>query len=370
MRVQVVDPSAFTPPYDHQLCAALARAGADVEFVTSRFLYGPVPDAVGYEVTEHFYRRTAKRGLDARGRMALKLAEHVPDMLRYRRHARDADVVHWQWLTVQPLDVHLLAPKRPRVLTAHDVLPREPRPGQVAATRRLVNRMDAVVVHSEHGAERLRDELGAGADRVHVIPIGAYEYLQSLPHEEPLPPELAEVEGPVVLHFGLMREYKGIDLLLDAWAGVEGAELWIVGMPRIPLEPLQEAAKRAKAPVRFVPRFVTEPEIPAYFRRADLVVLPYREIDQSGVLYTALAFGNALLLTDVGGFGEVAALGAAELVPPEDADALRASMQRLIEDPDERARLAEGARQAARSHYSWDEVAGRTMALYKELLGR
>ena len=212
-----------------------------------------------------------------------------------------------------------------------------------------------------------------------------------------------------------MREYKGIDVLLEAWAGVEGAELWIVGMPRIPLEPLQEAAKRAKAPVRFVPRFVTEPEIPAYFRRADLVVLPYREIlwivgmpripleplqeaakraqapvrfvprfvteaeipayfrradlvalpyreiDQSGVLYTALAFGNALLLTDVGGFGEVAALGAAELVPPGDADALREAMQRLIDDPAAAEELARSAQQAARSHYSWDEVAKRTL---------
>src|SRR2546422_4380010 len=152
MRIQLVDPSAFTPPYDHALCAALARAGADVELVTSRFLYGPVPRGEGYEVTEAFYRRTGRRRRDARGRMALKLLEHVPDMLRYRRHARAADLVHYQWLTVQPLDVHLLAPVRPRVLTAHDVLPREPRPGQVAATRRLARRMDAVVVHSEHGA--------------------------------------------------------------------------------------------------------------------------------------------------------------------------------------------------------------------------
>ncbi|MEA2273325.1 MAG: hypothetical protein QOI98_2033, partial [Solirubrobacteraceae bacterium] len=58
MRIQLVDPSAFTPPYDHALAAALARAGADVELVTSRFLYGPVPRAEGYRVTELFYRRT------------------------------------------------------------------------------------------------------------------------------------------------------------------------------------------------------------------------------------------------------------------------------------------------------------------------
>src|SRR5437763_8769756 len=183
MRIQLVDPSAYTPPYDHSLAGALARAGADVELVTSRFLYGPVPREDGYRVTEAFYGLTARRGLHSRGRLALKLAEHVPDMLRYRRHAEQADVVHWQWLTVQPLDVHLLARKRPRVLTAHDIVPREPRPGQLAATRRLVNRMDAVIAHSEHGAARLREELGVDPARVHVIHHGAFDYLARPPDE-------------------------------------------------------------------------------------------------------------------------------------------------------------------------------------------
>jgi glycosyltransferase involved in cell wall biosynthesis len=370
VRIQLVDPSAFTPPYDHALAAALARAGADVELVTSRFQYGPVPRGEGYAVREHFYRRTTARPVEARGRMPLKLAEHVPDMLRYRRHAEAADLVHWQWLTVQPLDVRLLAPKRPRVLTAHDVIPREPRPGQVAATRRLAERMDAVVVHPEHGAARLRDELGLDPARIRVIPHGAFDYLTRLEHTEALPAELAAVEGPVVLLFGLLRPYKGIDVLLDAFRGVSGAELWIVGMPRMPLEPLREAAARVGATVRFVPRFVTDPEIPAYFRRADLVVLPYREIDQSGVLYTALAFGTPLVLTDVGGFSEVAAHGAARLVPPGDAAALGAALQELIDDPDERARLAEAAQRAAAGPYSWDGVAERTLDLYRDLLGR
>ncbi|HEX8053715.1 MAG TPA: glycosyltransferase family 4 protein [Thermoleophilaceae bacterium] len=369
MRIQLVDPSAFTPPYDHALAAALARAGADVELVTSRFQYGPVPRGDGYRVTEHFYRRTAARGLDARGRMALKLAEHVPDMLRYRRHAEAADVVHWQWLTVQPLDVRLLAPKRPRVLTAHDVIPREPRPGQIAATRRLAERMDAVVVHSEHGAARLRDELGLAPERIHVIAHGAFDYLTRLPEETPLPAELAAVEGPVVLLFGLLRPYKGIDVLLEAFREVSGAELWIVGMPRMPIEPLRAAAARVGATVRFVPRFVTDPEIPAFFRRADLVVLPYREIDQSGVLYTALAFGKPMVLSDVGGFGEVASHGAARLVPPGDPAAVAAALNELLADEGERARLAEAARRAADGPYSWNRIANRTLDLYRELLG-
>lgn len=369
MRIQLVDPSAFTPPYDHALAAALARAGADVELVTSRFQYGPVPREEGYRVSEPFYRRTAARPLEARGRMALKLAEHVPDMLRHRRHAETADLVHWQWLTVQPLDVWLLAPKRPRVLTAHDVIPREPRPGQIAATRRLVGRMDAVVVHSEHGAARLRDELGLAEDRIRVIPHGAFDYLTRQPEERPLPPELAEVEGPVVLFFGLLRPYKGLDVLLEAFRELRGAELWVVGMPRMPIEPLREAAARCEATVRFVPRFVTDPEIPAFFRRADLVVLPYREIDQSGVLYTALAFGKPMVLSSVGGFTEVAGEhGAGRLVPPGDAGALAAALEDLLGSDSDRARLAEAARAAAAGPYSWDGIAERTMALYRELL--
>jgi glycosyltransferase involved in cell wall biosynthesis len=368
VRVQVVDPSAYTPPYDRALSAALARAGADVELVTSRFAYGDVPAADGYRVNEMFYRRAGRFGAADRGRFATKLAEHVPDMLRYRRHARTADVVHWQWLTVQPVDAFLLPPGPPRVLTAHDVLPREPRPGQIGATKRLLDKMDAVVVHSQHGSTRLQGELGLDAERIHVIPHGAFDYLTRLPAERPLPAELAAVEGPVVLFFGLLRPYKGIEVLIDAFNDIEGAELWIVGMPRMPLEPLQELAAGIRGRVRFVPRFVDDSEIPALFRRADVVALPYREIDQSGVLYTALAFGKPIVLTSVGGFEEVAAKGAARAVPPNAPRELAAAIQELLDDDDARARLASAAAGAAAGEYSWDSIAQQTMRLYRALV--
>jgi glycosyltransferase involved in cell wall biosynthesis len=368
VRVQVVDPSAYTPPYDRALSAALARAGADVELVTSRFAYGDVPSADGYRVSELFYRRAGRFGAGDRGRFPTKLAEHVPDMLRYRRHARAADIVHWQWLTVQPVDAFLLPPKRPRLLTAHDVLPREPRPGQIGATKRLLERMDAVIAHSQHGAERLRGELGLDPATVHVIPHGAFDYLTELPDERPLPPELAAVEGPVVLFFGLLRPYKGIDVLIEAFNDIGGAELWVVGMPRMPIEPLRELAAEVRGRVRFVPRFVDDAEIPAFFRRADIVVLPYREIDQSGVLYTALAFGRPIVLTDVGGFSEVAAQGAARAVRPNAPVELAAAIQQLLDEPAERERLAAAAVSAASGEYSWDSIAQRTLNLYRALL--
>jgi glycosyltransferase involved in cell wall biosynthesis len=364
VRVHVVDPPAYTPPYDRSLSAALARAGADVTLVTSRFAYGDVPPAEGYAVDERFYRLgSAPPG--SRRRSAARLVQHVPDMLRYRRAAREADVVHFQWATVQPIDERLLPRDRPLVITAHDVLPREPRPGQLRAQRRLYDRADAVVVHSHHGRERLVVDLGVPPERVHVIPHGAFDYLEQLPQEEPLPPELADVEGPVVLFFGLLRPYKGIDVLLEAWRGIGGAELWVVGMPRLPLKSLRA---RATPSVRLFPRFVPEAQVPAWFRRADLVVLPYREIDQSGVLFTALAFGKPLLLTSVGGFPEVAETGAAELVVPGDSSALHIALRRLLDDPGRREALAAAAREAAATTYSWDGIAVRHLELYESLL--
>ena len=224
------------------------------------------------------------------------------------------------------LDAHLLPPTRPRVMTAHYILPPKPEPRQAARARRVFERMDAVVAHSEHGAARLRDEVGLDPARVRVIPHGAFDYLTRLPEEAPLPAELEGAEGPVILFFGLLRPYKGIETLLEAFRRVEGAELWIVGNPRMDLAPLRALADQAPGRVRFVTRFVEDAEIPAIFRRADLVALPYLDAEHSGVLYTGLAFGKPLVLSAVGGFPEVAATGAGRLVAPGDAGALAGAL--------------------------------------------
>jgi glycosyltransferase involved in cell wall biosynthesis len=148
---------------------------------------------------------------------------------------------------------------------------------------------------------------------------------------------------------------------------VTGAELWIAGRPMMDLAPLRAMGGDG---VRWVPRFVSDGELATLLERADVVVLPYartQRFDQSGVLATALAFGKAVVLTDVGGFSEVAATGAARLVAPGDPSALGAALTALVTDPPERERLGAAALAAARGPYSWEAAARATLALYERV---
>ncbi|MDQ5895529.1 MAG: hypothetical protein QG596_1790 [Actinomycetota bacterium] len=385
VNVKLIDPSAFTPPYDRALAAALAAEGAEVELITSEFTYGPVPEPVGYQVSCDFYRR-----ISPRFRRLSKALGHVPEMRRLRRKiesAPAATVTHYQWLTMPRLDQHLISDRRPRVMTAHYILPPDPTAKQVKHASKVFGRMDAVIAHSQLGAARLVDEIELDPEQVRVIPHGTFDYLTRLPEEKPLPPELEppaahtgeeQPRPPVILFFGLLRPYKGLDILiraaeqLAAESGETPPELWIVGNPRMNVDELKAAASKLPLEVRWLTRFIEDPEIPAIMRRADVLVLPYLDGEQSGVLYTGLAFGKAMVVSDVGGIGEVAREhGIARLVPPGDADALGRELSELTRGDGAaaaREALAARSRAAAEGPFAWDEIARQTLRLYDEVL--
>ncbi len=373
MRVDLVDPPAYSPPYDHALAAALARAGASVRLVTSRFAYGQAPEPDGYTREEFFYRH-AVGSAGSRRRAVAKRAEHLSDMARYRTQARHAaDVVHFQWLTVPRLDLHLL-PRQPLVLTIHDPLersqpPRALRPARTPRTlgrtlnARDFERVDAIIVHSQYAREQVVAQHNLDPARVHVIRhgvLGAHALAGALP------PELRDDGSPVVLTYGLLRPYKGVETLLKAWHGIAGAQLWVVGRPMMDISGLLAAAPPG---AQLVPRFIAPQEEAALFERADVVALPYERSERfgfSGVLATALGHGKAIVLSDIGAFAELSE--AADLIPPGDPDALHAALAELIADPGARDRLEQAASRAAAEVYSWEAAAAQTLALYETIV--
>jgi glycosyltransferase involved in cell wall biosynthesis len=371
LRVALVDPSGYSRPYDHELARALARRGHRVTLWTSAFVHGDAPAAEGYEVQEHFYRRSNSLPVGSRLRPAAKAAEHLADLRRLgaRLRRERPDVVHVQWCVLRPVERRLYrrlqAAGQAVVYTAHDPVPMLGGPSRrrsAAATARTFQR---VVCHSEWGRAALVDHCGVDPARVRVIPHGAFSYLCEL---EPVAAPV-DVDGPLAVAPGLIRPYKGVDVLLEAWPEVRRrvpqASLLVAGRPM-----MDTRALRFDQPgVVFLPRYLSDAELAAILRRADAVVLPYRRIDNSGVLAAALAFAAPIVMTDVGGFGELhRSQGVGVLVPAGDADALAAALAGVLADADARAALAGRSAAAARGASGWESIAERTEAVYRELV--
>jgi glycosyltransferase involved in cell wall biosynthesis len=169
---------------------------------------------------------------------------------------------------------------------------------------------------------------------------------------------------------GILRPYKGADVLVQAWPAVRAlvpdATLVIAGRAMMDVAALGAPGPR----VDILDRFLSDAELAALLRRAQVVVLPYRRIDSSGVLFAALAFGRALVLSDVGSFRELHdEHGIGVLVPPDDAVELAAAVAGVLEDAAGRAQLEAASERAAAGPFSWQLVARRHEEVYRELVG-
>jgi len=343
MRVVLADPPAFTPVYDHELAAALARGGARVELVTSRFRFGAAPEPVGYVRRELFYPLSSRVCGRSRLRLPVKALEHPVGLARLARLR--ADVVHVQWLTPE-LDAQLLRHRAPLVLTAHDLLPRRTA-AKTELWRRLFGRFERVVVHSESGRSVLA-EFGVPDEKLRVIPHPV----------SPSDPARAD-DGRTVLALGMIRPYKQVEHAAEA-ARLAGARLLVAGDPVGPLPALDGAELRLG--------YLSTAEIERALGEATVAVFPYRaELDQSGALLQALGAGVPAVVYDVGGLAEpIRSYGAGRVVPADDVAALAAAVAELLDDPDALEAARAGARRA-RAELTWDAAAQAHLALYREL---
>jgi glycosyltransferase involved in cell wall biosynthesis len=187
---------------------------------------------------------------------------------------------------------------------------------------------------------------------------------------------LAVPDGAVAfLSFGLIRPYKGVDVLVAAMASLPAetpAVLLLAGEPWAELD--ADTARRLAALVaarRAITRleWIPEEEVATWLAAADVMVLPYRSATGSAVAAQAIGYGLPVVASGVGGLAEVVRDGAnGLLVPPGDATALAAALTALI-DPGRRAAMA-AASQAAAAELSWDSYAAALEGLVDRALGR
>jgi len=337
----LADPPAYTPWYDHELARALASKGVEVEVASTPFRFADLPAANGYRRSERFYPLSSRVGGRSRARLPLRGAEHLAVLTWLA--AVKPDVLHVQWLAVPQLDVRVRF-RSPAVFTAHDLLPRRTA-SKRELWRRLLGRFDRVVVHTERGADVLR-ELGVEAT---VIP-------------HPVYPSSAERvdDGHTLLALGVIRPYKGLEDSLEVVRRLPDARLVVAGDPAMPLDGLREAP-RTDWRLGYLP----QTELDRALGEATVAVFPYRaELDQSGAMLQALGAGVPVVAYDVGGLAEpIERFGAGRVVPAGDVDAFTEAVREVLADPEP----ARAGAARARSELTWDAAAAAHLALYEEL---
>jgi len=378
MRIVLVDPRGETRPYDDALAAALVARGNDVTLLASapRIAQPPAPEGVN---VRHVFYRLADR-VPGRARKVARGLEHPFDLVALAPGLmrRRPDAIHIQWLPMGVVDrcwwrVVERVIGVPVVYTAHDALPNHPTPRRLRRSAANARAFKRVIVHSQHGRDALIEELGVDPERVQMIPHGALTAYRDVTPVAPAVPDGV----PLVVMLGLLRPYKGLDILLDAWPAVRSAlpDACLLVAGRVLGDPdgaarLEAMAADGALGVTSDLRFTPTEEFVGTMLRADVVVLPYRRIDQSGVLFAALALGRPIVATRVGGFAEVVEqYGAGVVVPPADPEALAAALIEVLRDPARREAMAAASRAAADGPFSWDAIAAATERVYAEFPG-
>jgi glycosyltransferase involved in cell wall biosynthesis len=388
LTVVVVDSSCFSLPYDYSLCDALQQQGCRIVFVRGKVLVTSWTRPATFEVWNHFYRLSGVAkgtGILRVPRKLLKAAEHVVGMeeLAKRVERLKPDIVHFQWLPAPILDGLYLRKFRriaPLVFTVHNTTPHGTalqRLHQNVCWSSVFRHFEAVIVHSQFSKSQLVEKELVSERNVHVIPHGALDYYVSLHRNQGAQLQVSSADH-TVLFFGSIEPYKGLDVLIRAFALLPQGlltrtQLVVAGSPNSDVGSLRRLARQLGIEERICwkLRFIREDEVPQLFRSATVVALPYRRIDQSGVLLTALAFGKAIIASRVGGFPEVIKEGLhGMLVEPGDVQGLAAGLQSILSNSTLRQSFERAAMDLSTTELNWQTSARETMAVYERVLGR
>ncbi|MBR6089514.1 MAG: glycosyltransferase family 4 protein [Anaerolineaceae bacterium] len=247
--------------------------------------------------------------------------------------------------------------KKPLIYTVHDVIHHEGTPFYFKITEGMFRGMpDGLVVLTDKGKEILMQK-GVPDEKILVAPHGVYDFFTRYSKNI--------IEQKEILFFGRIEPYKGIGILLEAARPLldndHGWTLQIAGGGDV--TPYQKLLDHPQ--VKLTNRFLSDEEVAEFMERAAIVALPYLTASQSGVIPAAFAFGKAVVATAVGGIPDMVRDNETGLlVPPNDVNALREALKRLMDDPVLRFELGSAGREFAATELAWGSIAEKHAAFY------
>jgi glycosyltransferase involved in cell wall biosynthesis len=381
------------PHYALGLAMALVAEGMSLDFVGSNEIDSPeLHTTANLRFLNFRYDPGSKAGFAKR---LSKLLFYYGKLIQYAAHTKPK-VLHILWngkfelFDRTLLMLYYKACGKKIVLTAHNVN-RERRDGKDSLLNRVTLKMqyrlcDRVFVHTQRMKEELCQDFCVAEDAVTVI---RYPMNHALPDTELTPAQAKrrlglEDDEKAILFFGKIRPYKGIEYLVAAFKLLSpprsgNYRLILAGEPNKGseqyLREIQQFVSQEFHPGQVILKiqFIPDEEMELYFKAADVLVLPYKEIFQSGVLFLAYSFGLPVIATDVGSFREDIVEGNTGFLckPGDPTDMARAIETYFASDlfRDLKVRRQE-LKNYVNANHSWRAVAELTREAYAQILRR
>lgn len=379
--------------YTFNLLTALAKkeilaylfTAANYEFLgrNHRYKVYPLMFLITNRVIRFFPYLSNEKPIPALLRRLIKLAEYPFNTLEAIFIAKRQKIkyIHLQsvnWIELLMIAVFKLAGVK-IIYTIHNVNPhhKKLRTYHKLLYRIMYSLCDRLIIHSESGKEEIIELFRIKREKIFVIPHGDYKFFVP---ERILRKDQAKVALGIsrncktILFFGAIRPNKGLENILRALPHIkrESAciKLLVVGEP-------WENYKRYKTIIENENiqnevfeklEYIPNQEIALYFTAADVVVLPYNEITQSGILQVAYAFAKPVVATAIGGLNEAVKNGKnGYLVPPNDIKALAEKTVEILSNKEKRENMGKYSRYLSDTKYSWDSIAKQTLDVYSRL---
>lgn len=361
-----------------QYCLALCNALsdiADVDFFSFKKLYPEFLYPGGRDKDDSYSDYTVK--CDRRNTL------HGYNPLTWVKAALacKGDVIHVQWWSYVLFPAYftmltLLRIRRKKVvMTVHNVLPHEHATAGRIFTQILLNLVDGVIVHSDSNKNAfLETYSGVGRKKLFIIPHGVLSVpTTNLTPEEARSKLGMDLRGRVLLFFGNIRPYKGLNILLTSLKEIvhrfPDTTLLIAGQSWNDWKEYEDQIRGMDLTRNVTARtsFVHMEDIPLFFLSADIVVLPYLDFEaQSGVGLMALNYGKPLVVTRVGGLDELIEDAIAAVEPANPAK-LAESINTILGDPTLLERMSESSTKMA-AKFQWPGIARLTIEAYTDVL--
>ena len=387
MKIFMLDAACNTMPYDHSLCEALAKSGHNVYFFASTYVHTDWRQAQSYKHRRHFYNFTNllyKNRPKGFLRRYFKTIEHIVNMFQFVRIVKSEkpDVIHFQWSQLPFIDrfyLNKLKKISPLIYTIHNTTPlhgEKPLFYFMQKTSSIfLSYFNYFIVHTSYSRKIAIKNYSINKNNINVVPHGQLNYY----FENKIDSKKATLnkynisnDEKVILFFGNISEYEGVDVLIKAYdmlspSVVKNTRLLIVGRPSINVFSLQNliSSSKIKNNIIFDPRFVSEDEVSQIFNICTVIAMPYRHIDQSGVLMTVLTYGKPIVASNLGGFKEIIKDGKhGKLVEPGNPQDLADALKEVLKNRDLTNEMGKSVKKLSMNWPNWKEIANQTIEVY------